>query len=163
MNSAMFCAPVVAADVEANADDAVGAELVGLLLHPGHRELAGLVHRLGEHLHLLALLPLRLLVADVVDRAADHQPERLKAGLADEQELVDRQVAGEQARAVLLQARAARLGHALGAAGVIGHGVGSFLSLGCVLALSVSGEDCSGVVAVAVGRERRVFADRRCR
>jgi hypothetical protein len=41
-------APLVAADVEAHADDAVGAELVGLLLHARHRQLAGVVHRLGE-------------------------------------------------------------------------------------------------------------------
>ena len=43
-----LAAPLVAADVEAHADDAVGAELVGLLLHPGHRELARVVHRLAE-------------------------------------------------------------------------------------------------------------------
>ena len=49
--------------------------------------------------HLLVLAPRRLLEADVVDRAADHQPERLEAGLLDEQELVDREVAGEQAAA----------------------------------------------------------------
>ena len=41
-----LAAPLVAADVEPDADDAVGAELVGLLLHPRHRELAGVVHRL---------------------------------------------------------------------------------------------------------------------
>ena len=48
-------APLVAADVEAHADDAVGAELLGLLLHPRHRELARLVHRLREHGQLLVL------------------------------------------------------------------------------------------------------------
>ena len=47
-------APLVAADVQPHADDAVGAELVGLLLHARHRQLAGGVHRLGEHVHLLA-------------------------------------------------------------------------------------------------------------
>ena len=77
-------APVVAPDLQAHADDPVGAELLGLLLHARHRELARLVHRLGKDVHLLALLPLCLLVADVVDRAADHEPERLEAGLADE-------------------------------------------------------------------------------
>ena len=53
---------------------------------------------------------------DVVDRAADDEPERLEAGL-HHQELVDRQVAREQARAVLRQPRAASLGDALGALG----------------------------------------------
>ena len=85
-------APLVAADVQAHADDAVRAELVGLLLHARHRQLARPVHRLGEHSHLLAFLPAGHLDADVVDRAADHQAERLEACLLDEQELVDRQV-----------------------------------------------------------------------
>ena len=43
-----LAAPLVAADVEAHADDAVGAELVGLFLHARHRELAGVVHRLAS-------------------------------------------------------------------------------------------------------------------
>ncbi len=96
-------APVVAADRQAHADDPVGAELVGLLLHARHRQLAGLVHRLREDVHLLALLPLGLLEADVVDRAADHKAQRLEAGLPDQQELVHGQVAGEQAGTVLLR------------------------------------------------------------
>ncbi len=50
-------APLVAADVQPHADDPVGAELVGLLLHPRHRELAGVVHRLGQHAELLVLVP----------------------------------------------------------------------------------------------------------
>ena len=41
-------APRVAVDVEAHADDAVGAELVGLLLHARHRELARAVQRLRQ-------------------------------------------------------------------------------------------------------------------
>ena len=57
MNSARSLAPVVAADVEPDADDAVGAELVGLLLHARHRELARVVHRLRQDGHLLALVP----------------------------------------------------------------------------------------------------------
>ena len=52
-------APVVAADVEPDADDAVGSELVGLFLHPRHRELAGVVHRLRQDFHLLALVEAR--------------------------------------------------------------------------------------------------------
>ena len=96
-------APLVAADVEPHPDDAVGAELVGLLLHPGHRQLAGLVHGLREDRHLLALLPAGQLQADVVDRAPDDQSQRVEAGLLDQQELVHGQVRGEQAAAVLDQ------------------------------------------------------------
>ena len=40
-----------------------------------------------------------LLEADVEDRGADDQPERVEARLLDEQELGDGQVGGEQARA----------------------------------------------------------------
>ena len=55
------------------------------------------------------------------------RPSGWKPGLAHEQELVDREVAREQAGAVLLQPRAAGLGDALGALRVIGHGgVGPF-------------------------------------
>ena len=74
-------APLVPADVEPHADDAVGAELVGLLLHPRHRQLARVVHRLREDAHFLVLAPVGLLKADVVDRAAEHQPERLEPRL----------------------------------------------------------------------------------
>ena len=96
-------APLVPPDLEANADDAVGAERVGLLLHARHRELARVVHRLRQHVELLVLAPAPELQADVVDRAADDEAERLEAGLLDEQELVHRQVAREEA---------ARLAHA---------------------------------------------------
>ena len=120
-------APFVASDVEPHADDAVGAELVGLLLHPGHRELAGVVHRLGQHAELLVLVPHRLLEPDVVDRAAEHEPERLEPGLLDQQELVDGEVAGEEpARDVLLHPRdplAARRGDAGQGAGLVSRGV----------------------------------------
>src|SRR5438270_140639 len=57
--------PLVAADVEPHADDAVCPELVCLLFHPSHRQLARLIHRLREHLHFHRLLPARLLVTDM--------------------------------------------------------------------------------------------------
>jgi hypothetical protein len=84
-------------DVQPDADDAVRAERVRLGLHPGHRQLPGVVHGLGQHVELLVLAPAADLQAHVVDRAAEHQPERAEPGLADEQELVDRQVGGEDA------------------------------------------------------------------
>ncbi|HEY6491904.1 MAG TPA: hypothetical protein VIZ43_01420 [Trebonia sp.] len=79
-------------DVQPHAHDAVGAERVRLGLHPGHRELARVVHRLGEDVQLLVLAPPAHLQPNVVDRRAKDQPERPEPGLADEQELVDRQV-----------------------------------------------------------------------
>src|SRR4051794_9576718 len=117
-------APFIAADVEPDANDAVGADAVGLLLHARHRQLARVVHGLGEDRHLLALLPRGLLVADVVDRRADDQAQRVEAGVLDEQELVDRQVGGEEAALVLLQARPSDVGDALQGGGVVGlaHG-----------------------------------------
>jgi hypothetical protein len=45
----------VAADLEPHADDAVCTELVGLILHPRHRQLAGVVHRLRQDVQLLIL------------------------------------------------------------------------------------------------------------
>ena len=104
--------PLVAADLEADADDPVRAELVGLFLHAGHGELTGGVHRLREHGHLLADLPRGLLEADVVDRRADDEPERVEARLLDEQELGHGEVGGEEPALVLLQPAAPRLWHA---------------------------------------------------
>src|SRR5579884_119841 len=91
------CAPLVATHFQPDADDPIGAELIRFLLHPGHRQLAGVVHRLRQDIHLLVLAPVRLLVADVIDRRADDQPERIETRLPDEQEFVDREVAGEEA------------------------------------------------------------------
>src|SRR5207248_9681312 len=93
-------APLVAADVYPDADDPVRAELVGLLLHARHRELSGVVHGLGQDVHLLVLVPAADLEADVVDRAPDDEPERLEAGRLHEQELVDGEIAREEALAL---------------------------------------------------------------
>src|SRR5438874_4530934 len=89
-------APFVTADLEPHADDAVGAELVGLLLHAGHRQLPRVVHGLGEDVELLVLVPSTCLEPDVVDRAADDEPKRIEACFLDEQELVHGQVAREE-------------------------------------------------------------------
>src|SRR5689334_19633418 len=56
-----FGPPLIPPDLQPDADDAVGAELIGLFLHPRHRELTGVVHRLREDGHLLVLTPVRLL------------------------------------------------------------------------------------------------------
>src|ERR1700722_7505630 len=82
-------------DVEADADDAVRAERVRLRLHPGHRQLPGVVQRLGEHGELLVLAPAADLEADVVDRGAQDQAKRAEARLTDQQELFHREVGGE--------------------------------------------------------------------
>ncbi len=80
-----------------HADDAVGAEVIGLGLHAGHRELARVVHGLGEDLEFLVLVPPADLQADVVDRGADDEAERLEAGLAEQHVLRHRQIGGEHA------------------------------------------------------------------
>src|SRR5207247_4138914 len=115
--------PLVAADVQPHPDDAVGAELVGLLLHARHRQLAGVVHGLGEDVHLLVLVPVRLLEADVVDRAPDDEAEWVEAGLLHEQELPHREVGREQACLVLGQAAAGVGGDALEGVWVVAHSV----------------------------------------
>jgi hypothetical protein len=81
--------------VQPDADDPVGAQRVGLGLHPGHGQLTRVVHGLGQHVELLVAAPPADLQADVVDRAAQDQAERAEPGLADQEELVDRQVRGE--------------------------------------------------------------------
>ena len=88
-------APDVHLHPQLDADDAVGAEVVGLGAHPGHRQLPGAVHRLGQDLQLLVLRPAAHLEADVVDRRADHEAQRLEPGLAQQHVLRHRQVRGE--------------------------------------------------------------------
>ena len=75
-------APGVHLHAQLDPDDAVGAQVVGLGPHPGHGQLPGVVHGLGQDLQLLVLVPAADLQADVVDRGADHEPERLESGLA---------------------------------------------------------------------------------
>ena len=82
-------APLLPPDFQTDADDAVRADAVGFFLHAGHREFAGVVHRLGQRFQFLALVQRRLLPADMVDAGADDQAERVIAGFFDEQELVD--------------------------------------------------------------------------
>jgi hypothetical protein len=81
--------------VQPDADDPVGAQRVGLGLHPGHGQLARVVHGLGQYVEFLVAAPAADLQPDVVDRAAEYQAERPEADLPDQQELVDRQVGGE--------------------------------------------------------------------
>ena len=83
-------------DLEADPDDAVRPERVGLGLHPSHRQLAGVVHRLRERLELHVLAPPADLEADVVDARAEHEAERAEPGFPHEEELVHTQVGGEQ-------------------------------------------------------------------
>ena len=113
-------APLVAAHVEPDADDPVGAELLGLLLHPRHRELPRVVHRLAQHRELLVSIPAASLKSDVVDRAADHEPDRVETRRLDQHELVDAEVAREELRGLhRLEAVDAVLGQSLRRAGVV--------------------------------------------
>ena len=111
-------APLVVVHIEPHAHHAVGAELLCFLLHPGHGEFPCRVHRLGELAQLLALAPLPRLDPDVVDRRAHHEAEWVEAGLLDEEELVDREVRGEEAVLELFEA----VGGVLGEVGRLGYG-----------------------------------------
>ena len=130
--------PLEALDRQLDADDAVRA----------HRrsprracatspQLARVVHRLRQHAHLLVLAPAAVLHADVVDAGAHAQADRLEAGLAHEQELVDAEVGREHAGrdaptcAIPSAARWAWTGMALGRVGGFGH-IASSRSLDCV-------------------------------
>lgn len=42
-------APLLELHLQPHPDDAVGPEDAGFGLHPVHRELAGVIHRLGQH------------------------------------------------------------------------------------------------------------------
>ena len=93
--------PLQALDGQLHADDAVRAHRRRLGAHARHRQFAGVVHRLGEDIQLLVLAPAAVLDADMIDAGADAQADRLEAGLAHQQELVDREIRGEHAGRML--------------------------------------------------------------
>ena len=72
-------APGVHLHPQFHPDDAVRAEVIGLGPHPGHGQLPGVVHGLGQDLEFLVLRPAADLQPDVVDRRPDHEAERLEA------------------------------------------------------------------------------------
>jgi ABC-type multidrug transport system fused ATPase/permease subunit len=78
--------------LEPHADNPVRPQRVGLGLHPGHRQLPGVVHGLRQHVQLLVPAPAADLKPHVVDGRTEHQPQRPEADFADQQELVHRQV-----------------------------------------------------------------------
>ncbi len=92
--------PDVGLHAQLHPDDPVRPEVLGLCLHPRHRELARVVHRLGQHPELLVLAPSSQLDPDVVDRRSDDEAERLEAGLAEQDVLGDGQVGREDAARV---------------------------------------------------------------
>src|SRR5664280_1546118 len=86
--------------LEPHADDARGTELVGLVLHPGHGQLAGLVQCLGEvgELYVLPGRAERLPdspVGDVVDAGPHDQALGNVTGLHQRPEVLAREVRGE--------------------------------------------------------------------
>jgi len=91
-------APGVHLHSQLHADDAVGGQVVGFRAHPGHSQFPGAVHGLREDLKLGVLVPPADLQADVVDRGADDEAERLESGLAEQHILRYRQVRGENPR-----------------------------------------------------------------
>ncbi len=97
--------PLVPPNLEPHTDYSVRTKLVGLLFHPSHGQLSRAVHRLRGHGQLLVLPePPRDLKAGVVEARPNDQSQRVEAGVRDQQELTDRQVAGEPAVAILAQA-----------------------------------------------------------
>jgi hypothetical protein len=64
----------------------------------------GAVHGLRQYVELAALRRAGHLDPDVKDRAPLHQADRIEAGLRDEQELVDAEIRGVEALAILLHA-----------------------------------------------------------
>ena len=69
-------------DFQSYTDDAIRAKRVGLLFHARHGQLTSVIHSLGEDVHFLVLIPGSHLIADMIDRAADHQADRVEASLA---------------------------------------------------------------------------------
>jgi hypothetical protein len=120
-------------DLESHTDDPVRAERVGLGLHAGHRELAGVVHRLAQLLEFHVLAPLSSLDAHMVDAGAEDEADGPESRLPDEEELVHRQVGGEQPRAAVREAGPCVAGQ--GDAGErVGHGGSSRVVVGLRLA-----------------------------
>ena len=150
-------APLVAADVEPHADDAVGAELLGLLLHPRHRQLARLVHRLREHGHLLVLAVARdLLEADVVDARAR---SRARAGWkpawrTSRNSLIERSLVNRPARFCCRRARPAS-GTPSVLRRVIGHGVSVLSGRWSGLRARRAGQRERGAIERGRGARRR--------
>src|SRR5438094_1359405 len=105
--------PDVGLLLDRHADDALGPELAGLLLHAAHGELAGLVDGLGEvgHLDVLAHVVepgTEPLISDVVDAGPHHQRERPVTGLDQGPEVVPGQVRSERPAACGLPLATAR-------------------------------------------------------
>src|SRR5579862_1871382 len=93
--------PHVALLLETDADDSRRAELVRLVLHPRHCQLARLVERLSEvgELDVSTDAPHRLpeaAVGDVVHAGPHHEAERHVTGLHQDPEVLARQVRGER-------------------------------------------------------------------
>src|SRR6266487_658364 len=93
-----------------------------------------------------------------LDGAADHEPERVEAGLLDQQELVDGQVRGEEAPLHLGEALAAVHGHALCRGRVIAHRSATGFATGPSLSVgaTTSSAPCSLRSVIAVPRMWKV-------
>ena len=89
--------PFEALDGQLDADNAVRAHGGGFRAHPVHRQLARMVHGLGQDIEFLVAVPHAVLDAHVIHATADAQADGLKPGLAHQQELVDREVRREDA------------------------------------------------------------------
>src|SRR5215472_6452065 len=88
--------PVVALDLHADADDAVGVHGRSLLLHPMNREPAGVIHGPADDLQLLVPRRAIALPPDVIDGAAEDEAERVEPHALDAQQLIHGEIAGER-------------------------------------------------------------------
>jgi hypothetical protein len=95
-------------DRQLDPNDAIGAHVAGFFAHARHRQLARLIHGLRQDAEFLVRGPAAVLNAEVIDAGADAQPDRLEPRLADEQELVDGEVRGEDTAGLTLAAQAAQ-------------------------------------------------------
>src|SRR6516162_9669102 len=83
-----------------DADHGIGSRSLRLLGQSAEGKLGGVVHGLGHDLHLARVAVDRetpILPADMVDRAARDLGQRLEPALTRQEELVDREIGGEEA------------------------------------------------------------------
>src|SRR5579885_3236052 len=82
-------------DLQSYTNNTISTQRVSLFLHSRHGQLASMIQSLRQYGHLFVFSPARLLKADMINRAADHESRRIKSCFLDQQKFVNRQIAGE--------------------------------------------------------------------
>jgi len=75
---------------------------VSLFFHTAHGQFASVIHGLCQHSHFLVLRPCSHLIADMIDGAADDEPDWVETSFFDEQKLTCRKVACEKPPVLLI-------------------------------------------------------------